>query len=92
MKPSSRGQIEVNENLQVKICEPAVEGQEAQLVESSAGGARLTGKVNRFDLGVMNMQTKESPDQPATNYSVVRVRRGLFGRLCDRKGAADRGQ
>ena len=44
------------------------------------GGARLTGKMSRFDVGVMNMQTKDSPDQPATNYSVVRIRRGLRGR------------
>ncbi len=44
------------------------------------GGARLTGKASRFDVGIMNMQTKESPDQPATNYSVVRLRRGLHGR------------
>ncbi len=44
------------------------------------GGARLTGKAGRYDVGVMNMQTKESPDQPATNYSVVRLRRGLRGR------------
>jgi hypothetical protein len=44
------------------------------------GGARLTGKIGKFDLGIMNMETKDSPEQDATNYSVVRVRRGLRGR------------
>ncbi len=44
------------------------------------GGARLTGKIDRFDVGFMTMETKDSPVQEATNYSVVRVRRGLRGR------------
>jgi hypothetical protein len=44
------------------------------------GGARLTGKIDKFDLGVMTMETKDSPEQDATNYSVVRVRRALKGR------------
>ncbi len=44
------------------------------------GGARLTQKVGRFDVGLMDMQTQDSPAQEATNYSVARVRRNLRGR------------
>ena len=46
------------------------------------GGARLTGKSGRFGLGVMNIQTAEedTTDTPATNFTVVRVKRDLFRR------------
>jgi len=45
-------------------------------------GGRLTGRVGRFSLGVLNIQTAESPEAGArsTNFSVVRVRRDLFRR------------
>ena len=40
------------------------------------GGARLTGKLDRFNLGVLNMQTNEVEDvTPAHNFTVLRVAR-----------------
>ena len=60
-----------------------------QGVPIEAGG-RLTGRVGRFTLGVLNMQTDEGPEirtpfgpvsgQQPTNFSVVRVRRDILGR------------
>ena len=46
------------------------------------GGGRLTGRVGKFGLGVLNIQTDDSPEAGAvaTNFSVVRVRRDLFRR------------
>ena len=42
------------------------------------GGARLTGKAGRYRLGFLNMQTRESGDTPAYNFTVARVRRDIF--------------
>lgn len=52
------------------------EGQEIPIL----GGARLTGKLGPYELGLMTMQTKESLEQPATNYTALRARRALSGR------------
>ena len=45
-------------------------------------GGRLTGRVGKFSLGVLNIQTDDSPEAgaPSTNFSVVRVRRDLLRR------------
>ena len=45
-------------------------------------GGRLTGRVGKFSLGVLNIQTDEAPEAGAvaTNFSVVRVRRDLLRR------------
>lgn len=49
-------------------------------------GARLTGKVGRFALGVMNIQagdappTETQPLSPATNFTVLRVKRDILRR------------
>lgn len=43
------------------------------------GGARVTGRVGPFELGLLNMQTAAQADTPPENFSVVRVRRRLFG-------------
>ena len=43
-------------------------------------GARLSGTVAKFQLGVLNMQTEKSNLGPAENFSVVRVRRNLRGK------------
>ncbi len=59
------------------------DGVEVPLV----GGARLTGKVGDYSLGVMNIEsdalTYGPPDSPMAlsraNYSVVRVKRNVFG-------------
>lgn len=46
------------------------------------GGARLTGKVGPFDIGLLSIQTAEDDaiGAASTNFSVVRVKRDLFGR------------
>jgi hypothetical protein len=44
------------------------------------GGARLTQKVGRYDIGLMTMQTQDSTQLDSTSYSVARLRRGLYGR------------
>ena len=43
-------------------------------------GGRLTGRLGKFTLGVLNIQTDESPEAVATNFSVVRVRRDVLRR------------
>ena len=54
---------------------------EGQEVPINAGG-RLTGRVGKFSLGAMSLQTAETPAAAATatNFSVVRVRRDLLRR------------
>ena len=46
------------------------------------GGGRLTGKVGRFSVGALNMQTDDAPDANAlaTNFTVVRVKRDILRR------------
>jgi len=44
------------------------------------GGAKLTGKAGDYNIGVINMQTDAEGTQPATNYSVVRVRKDILER------------
>jgi Domain of unknown function (DUF5916) len=46
------------------------------------GGARVTGKLGAFDLGVASIQTKDQPSVSAqsTNFSVLRLRRDVFAR------------
>jgi hypothetical protein len=45
-------------------------------------GERLTGKQGAYAIGALNMQTKEdvASKSPATNFSVLRVKRDLFKR------------
>ena len=47
---------------------------------SIVAGAKLTGKVRGFDLGVINVQTGDSGDQSGQNFGAARVRKELFGR------------
>jgi hypothetical protein len=44
------------------------------------GGGRLTGKVNGFNVGILNMQTDDIASTPANNFSVVRASRELRNR------------
>ena len=44
------------------------------------GGGRLTGKVNGFNVGILNMQTDDTASRPANNYSVLRASRELRNR------------
>jgi hypothetical protein len=43
------------------------------------GGARLTGKIGKFDIGFINMQTaKYSTVLPSENFNVLRVKRSII--------------
>lgn len=44
------------------------------------GGARLSGKVAEYNVGLMNMQTDDVRRQPGDNFTVVRVSRDLPSR------------
>jgi hypothetical protein len=53
------------------------------------GGGRMTGRIGRFSLGMLNMQTREEPDEqvpvnqlptPSTNFSVIRVKQDILRR------------
>jgi len=52
-------------------------------------GGRLTGRVGRFSMGFLNIQTRDEPEEqvpanqtaaPTTNFSVVRVKRDILRR------------
>ncbi len=43
------------------------------------GGVRLSGRVDKYELGFMNIQSKELGSTPASNFTVARVRRAVFG-------------
>ncbi len=60
-------------------------------------GARMTGRVGKFTVGVLNIQTGEEPTAQAlpTNFSVLRVKRDLlrrssFGALYVRRSISNR--
>jgi len=57
-------------------------GLEAGRVVPIDVGGRVTGRVGRFNIGVLNIQTGDSPagGVPSTNFSVVRVKRDLLRR------------
>src|SRR5690348_14053924 len=42
------------------------------------GGAKLTGKIGRTELGVMDVDTRSSGPNPYANYGVVRVKESLW--------------
>jgi hypothetical protein len=42
------------------------------------GGARLTGRMGKWDLGLMNMQTAEHETTPGENFGVLRMRRQVI--------------
>src|SRR5262245_32812153 len=46
------------------------------------GGGRLTGRVGRTSLGLINMETRDddASNSPATNFSVVRIKRDILRR------------
>ncbi len=41
-------------------------------------GLRLFGKLNKTNIGLMNIQTAEKGDIPTTNYSIIRVKQDIF--------------
>jgi hypothetical protein len=42
------------------------------------GGARVSGQLNKYDVGVLTMNTERSGATPSNNYLVGRVKRNLF--------------
>ncbi|NQU85604.1 MAG: hypothetical protein HQ541_07575, partial [Mariniphaga sp.] len=42
------------------------------------GGARLTGRIGKLDMGLMNMQTGKKDDLVSENFGVLRFRRQVF--------------
>ena len=52
-----------------------------RVVPIQAGG-RVTGKVGKFSIGLLNIETdsEAASKSPKTNFSVVRVKRDIFGR------------
>ena len=44
------------------------------------GGARLTGRMGRYTLGILSIQADEFETTPSTNFSVVRLRRDILSR------------
>jgi len=57
-------------------------GLERGLAVPIRGGGRLTGRVGRYTLGLIDIQTSDEPAAAAqpTNFSVVRVRRDILRR------------
>ncbi len=43
------------------------------------GGAKITGSLDGFDFGAMDVETRAEGPDPSANFSVVRVKRALFG-------------
>ncbi|PYX08386.1 MAG: hypothetical protein DMG88_10400 [Acidobacteria bacterium] len=43
------------------------------------GGAKVTGSIGNFELGVMDVDTRSSGPNPFANYAVARVKRSLWG-------------
>lgn len=42
------------------------------------GGGRITGRAGNWDIGLLNMQTADSPNLPSENFGVFRFRRGVI--------------
>jgi len=42
------------------------------------GGVRMTGRVNKWDLGVLDMQTAAYEENPGENFGVIRTKRTVF--------------
>jgi hypothetical protein len=41
-------------------------------------GARVVGKVDEYDIGVLNMQAVKKEEDPSTNFTAVRVKRSIL--------------
>jgi hypothetical protein len=42
------------------------------------GGARMTGRINKWDVGILDMQTESYGDRPSENFGVARIRRQVI--------------
>ncbi len=50
------------------------EGEPVRIV----GGGRLVGRVGRWDIGIIDLQTDEAPSLPSENMGILRLRRQVF--------------
>ncbi len=41
------------------------------------GGIRLVGRINKFDVGIMSLQSREKYSFPSENYGILRLRRQM---------------
>jgi len=42
------------------------------------GGARMTGRINKWDVGILDMQTASHDETPSENFGVARIRRQVI--------------
>jgi len=42
------------------------------------GGARMTGRINKWDVGILDMQTESHNGTPSENFGVARIRRQVI--------------
>jgi hypothetical protein len=42
------------------------------------GGLRMTGKINKWDIGFLDMQTAHFDENPSENFGVIRMKRTVF--------------
>jgi hypothetical protein len=42
------------------------------------GGMRMTGRVNKWDIGILDMQTSDYQENPSENFGVIRTKRTVF--------------
>ena len=42
------------------------------------GGARMTGRINKWDVGILDMQTQSHGETPSENFGVARLRRQVI--------------
>lgn len=52
------------------------QGEEIPLL----GGAKIAGKVNSFDIGFINLQSRAKGETPANNFTVLRLSRDVLGK------------
>lgn len=50
------------------------DGQQIRII----GGARMTGSIGRWDIGIINMQTARHQNIPSENFGALRLRRNVF--------------
>ena len=42
------------------------------------GGVRMTGRVNKWDIGILDMQTASFEENPSENFGIFRTKRNVF--------------
>ena len=42
------------------------------------GGVRMTGRIDKWDIGILNMQTASFEDNPSENFGIFRTKRSVF--------------